>query len=101
MGLSNFYFKVDRSGEQCQVVPRREPKSTEWMDEIYARCVDSINSGTVPDPQYPIDEMLEMLKEEERMQKFDKVTLNQLILLIRGRKVSDKESLDELTHFKS
>ena len=36
-------------------------------------CVEAVNSGFVPDPNYPIDPRLEKEKEEERRRKFDKV----------------------------
>ena len=50
-------------------------KDTTWKDDIYVSCVAALNSGDVPDADYPIDETLEREKEEERMRKFDKVSL--------------------------
>ena len=50
-------------------------KDTTWKDDIYVSCVAALNRGDVPDADYPIDETLEREKEEERMRKFDKVSL--------------------------
>ena len=55
------------------MVPRRVAKDTTWKDDIYVSCVTALNSGDVPEANYPIDETLEKKKEEERMRKFDKV----------------------------
>lgn len=55
------------------MVPRREEKTTSWKDDIYMSCVAAVNSGSVPDPEYPIDPKLERTKVEERKKKFDKV----------------------------
>ena len=73
--------KVDRSGEQCQVVPRRVAKDSSWKDDIYMSCVTALNTGSVPEVVYPIDEALEKEKEEERIRKFDKVSVHSMFFI--------------------
>ena len=65
---------MDRSGQQCQVVPIKEPKSNAWMGLIFEECVEGLVSGNVPDVVYPIDEDLEKSKEIERASRFSKVS---------------------------
>ena len=43
-------FKKDRVGN-VTVVPVREQKSSAWQDEIFQTCVDSLISGTIPNPK--------------------------------------------------
>ena len=55
------------------MVTRSVAKDTSWKDDIYMSCVEAVNSGSVPDPNYPIDTRLEGEKEEERRRKFNNV----------------------------
>ena len=34
--------QVDRSGQDCRVVPQKVAKDSQWKDEIYDRCVSRI-----------------------------------------------------------
>ena len=43
-------FQVDRSGHRV-VVPVMVPKDTCWQDKIVELCVDSLESGNIPDPK--------------------------------------------------
>ena len=43
-------FQVDRSGQRV-VVPVMVPKDTSWQDQIVELCVDSLESGNIPDPK--------------------------------------------------
>ena len=42
-------FQVDRSGENCQVVPEKDGKDTTWMDQIYSSCEEVVAAGETLD----------------------------------------------------
>ena len=46
-------FKVDRSGNRV-VVPVMVPKDTSWQEKIVELCIDSLESGNIPDPEVKI-----------------------------------------------
>ena len=46
-------FKVDRSGNRV-VVPVMVPKDTSWQEGIVQLCIDSLESGNIPDPEVEI-----------------------------------------------
>ena len=50
---SKSIFKKDRV-RNVTVVPVREQKSSAWQDEIVQTCVDSLISGTIPNPKVNI-----------------------------------------------
>ena len=39
---------MDRSGNECQVIPQKEDKDTSWQDVVFDSCVDVISSGEMP-----------------------------------------------------
>ena len=46
-------LKVDRSGNRV-VVPVMVPKDTSWQEKIVELCIDSLESGNIPDPEVKI-----------------------------------------------
>ena len=39
---------MDRSGNECQVIPQKVDKDTTWKDEVYNSCVKVVNTGVMP-----------------------------------------------------
>ena len=39
---------MDRTGKERVVVPVLEPKNTEWQDDIFAFCLESMETGDIP-----------------------------------------------------
>ena len=55
------------------MVPEKEPKDSTWKKNILHECITALETGNIPEVQYPIDEELESKKAEERAKKFNKV----------------------------
>ena len=44
-------MKVDRSGQECHVIPEKVDKDTSWKDNIYKKCLEILQSGEEPDTE--------------------------------------------------
>ena len=49
-----YSFQVDRTGSRCSVVPVKVAKDSSWQDAIFNLCIDSLETGQMPNPQVVI-----------------------------------------------
>ena len=49
--FSTFPLQVDRTGSRSSVVPVKVAKDSSWQDAIYSLCLESLESGQMPNPE--------------------------------------------------
>ena len=54
---------MDRSGEQCQIIPEKVPKDSSWKDTIYNGCVDWASLEVKPDFEVNIKKYKQILSK--------------------------------------